>query len=184
MKESTRFRITGAVFLVAVGLIFVPMLFDVKREPVSTIQPIERQPIEVVPSLPEPPQLEPVVAAQEELRELVSDDGFLTESSTRVGEAVLEEVQRDSIAPAVQADDRQWAIQLGSFSSKVNAKNLVRKVAKDDHHVWTSTAKVNDHEVFRVAVGPFFSHEEASTQREQLSEQYTLNAIVVRYGMR
>lgn len=183
MKEKTRFRITGAVFLVALGLIFIPMLFDVDRAPVSEIPPLEQQPVEVAPELPEAPDLEPVIAAREELQQLVSSDGIMGETNTLIGEPVLVELSDDANEPPADSEVRQWAIQLGSFSSIVNARNLERKVAKDEHHVWTSTAKVNENEVFRVAVGPFLSREEASTQRKLLSERYTVNAIVVRYGM-
>lgn len=195
MKEKTRFRITGAVFLTAVALICVPMLFDVKRAPISEIEPLQRQPIDAVPEIPEPPDLAPVLSARDKIEALASEDGFVNSSGTRVGQPVLVVIEDESDsasvsdpepteAPTAALDDAQrWAIQLGSFSSKTNANNLERRVAADEHHVWTSTAKVNDTEVFRVAVGPYLSRDEASVQRKLLSEQYTVQAIVVSYSM-
>jgi cell division septation protein DedD len=89
LKEETRYRVTGSLFLLALAVIFLPMLFDGAGLPRVELEPVAPPPIAAV-ELPEPPALDPELPVRvEALAEQVDPEGFLTETDTRLGEPVL-----------------------------------------------------------------------------------------------
>ena len=51
MSEQTRYRITGSLFLLAVAVIFLPMLFDGDGIPRVVVEPVD---IDYVPEAVQP----------------------------------------------------------------------------------------------------------------------------------
>jgi len=90
MQERTRYRVTGSLFLLALAVIFLPMLFDGRGEPVPAM-PARPAP-ESPPDLPDFEEIVPasdVVERAEALQAEVDEGGFSTSSGTRFGEPVL-----------------------------------------------------------------------------------------------
>ena len=99
MREETRYRVTGILFLLALAVICLPMLLDGAGLPARRLPdlPMDDSLPEVQPLARRAPESE-FGARTEQLRRQVDDEGFLTRSGTRFGEPVLtpadEEAQR------------------------------------------------------------------------------------------
>jgi len=115
MSDRTRDRVMGGVFLTALAIIVLPMLFD--GAGVESPAP---------PSLPQAPATDagPVpamdpanLANAEALRKRIDDEGFDQSTSTKVGDPVIAPADRrlsTTLPPA-------WGVQLGSFTDRAKA---------------------------------------------------------------
>jgi len=72
-----------------------------------------------------------------------------------------------------------WLVQLGAFSSEVNAGNLVNRLKTDGFAAFARDVSVNGRTMYRVLVGPMKNRQEADRLQQRLSESTRLKAIVV-----
>ena len=171
MEIKTRDRIVGGVFLGSLVVIFVPMQFDESHGPALEIEPMPRMDIERVSEIPLP-NASTAASKRDELREIVDEDGFLTEHGTRVGDVTINEAVTDT---------GYWAVQLGSFKDADKADALRERLKDDGQRTWTSQAKIDDTVMTRVAVGPFSEREAAESFRREAAERYEIDGLVVGY---
>lgn len=194
-------RIVGALVLVALAVIFVPMLFnrddvdqhiavDAPAMPETPAAPIiETQPVEVP---------EPAVEAIPEDYEIIEEDS-VAESSIPASpiDAVPAEAQPAPEAPeqAVteapplmpeNAEEQRldtanlpvsWSVQLASLSSRENAEKLQKTLRSQGYNAYIRTADGMN----RVFVGPLVERAEANRLRDQLQRQHKLDGFVVRF---
>ena len=171
MKERTRYRISGSLFLIALAVIFVPFLFDgagVKRS--------------VVPPVPDAPDLPPVAVYDEVVPETdvvervadlaaeVDDEGFTTESGERFGEPVLRPVTEDTSI---------WAVQAAAFARLENAQELRSRLRDAGLEAFLSSTKLGVDVMHRVAVGPLLDQEDARSIALRIQREFDLEAQLV-----
>ena len=178
LTEQTRYRVTGAVFLVALAVIFLPMLFDGDGVESIDLPALTQQNI-AMPAIEQKPDMSQVLAEAESLREEIDDDGFLRESGGRIGEPILLPDADDLDDPSAVA---AWAVQVASFSQRNNAVALRDKLLGDGYQAVLSSHRDFDNIRTRVAVGPFVNKADAGALQAELAERYGLDAMVVRFS--
>ena len=174
MNERTRYRTTGALFLLSVGVIFVPMLFDRDDAPPVQLAPVNEdyQP-PVVRGLDRVPESD-FAARVEGLRAETDEQGFHRGTKTKMGEPVLS-------APNDQTD--AWAVQLGSFASADKARAFRDRLRADGYEAFLSSYKPEADVIRnRVAVGPLLDAERAERLAEELSGRYEVEARLMAFG--
>lgn len=175
MTERMRYRLTGAIFLIALAVIALPMLFDGAGIEPDALPPMP--PVEAVTEEVEAPVLdEDALAEAVELREGVDDEGFDREAGTRIGEPALVDADASSDAPV-----ESWAVQVASFSEQTNAVNLRDRLRADGYAAFLSESKRGNGRSTRVAVGPVIERSEAERLRGELAGRYAAQALVVRF---
>jgi DedD protein len=173
VKEETRYRVTGSLFLLALAVVFLPMLFDGAGLPTVELPPVEELPVaDVEAPEPEPPPAD-LVPRVEALRDQIDAEGFDTDTRTQVGEPVLSEA-----GPETQA----WAVQVASFADVENAKVFRSRLQEDGYEAFLSTIRSGDDVRTRVAVGPVQNRTEAASLQEQLSTRYRVNARLMAFS--
>ena len=175
MSERSRYQLTGGIFLVALAVIVLPMLFDgsgVRHAEIAPVAPIQPDSTPV-----EPPKIDDsALTAAADVRERVDDEGFDSTTGVRVGEPQLRSADEAQKAP-VEA----WAVQLASFSDATKATALRDQLRKDGYSGFLSDAKKGSVKITRVAVGPVIERTEADRLRDELARRYAKGAIVVRF---
>ena len=174
MDQQTRYRVTGSLFLVALAIICLPMLFDgeglvsIELDPLKPPAPGPRvTPMEAVA----PPS--DFVARVDELRRQVDDDGFLVDSGTRFGEPVL----------TVPVDGTSsWAVQIASFAEQTNARQFRTRLREQGYEAFISTAKAGTEIRHRVAVGPLMNESDADELRAELSQAHEVEARIMAFS--
>lgn len=196
-------RIVGALVLVALAVIFVPMLFnrddagrqvavDAPQMPEAPAAPaIETRLVEV----PEP-QVEPFP----EEYEIIDESQPTTEANAPaapISPAPVEPppvppvatepatVKAPASVPAAPEEKRldaanlpvSWSVQLASLSSRENADKLQKTLRSQGYNAYIRTADGMN----RVFVGPLVERAEANRLRDQLQRQQKLNGFVVRF---
>ena len=197
---------TGSIFLLALAVICLPMLFDGAGLPARHLPdlPMDEALPEIQPMSDRPPESD-FVARVEQLRTQVDEDGFLTDSGTRFGEPVLTsaetapeeappeqpnvEEESGGKAPAVrhaQAANRgatpAWAVQVASFAEAGNAEDFRARLRKDGYEAFISTAKADERVMSRVAVGPLLDRERAKSLQRELSARYEVQARLMAFS--
>lgn len=176
MSERTRYRISGSIFLLALAVIFLPMLFDGRTPAKPEI------PARPAADMPEPlPEYDEVVPATDtyervtELQQQVDDEGFTTATGERFGEPVL--------LPVSEASE-VYAVQAASFSNLENARNLREALRAQGLEAFISSARLTEGDtpgdpMHRVAVGPLLAMNDARDIAERIKRDYELDAQIV-----
>ncbi|MXW07387.1 MAG: SPOR domain-containing protein [Gammaproteobacteria bacterium] len=172
MDARKRNIVVGSIFLAAVLVIFVPMLFDKPVQITTEIDDFENPQIELPDLKIEEPSVDAVYEAGAKLDTLVDADGFDKETGVRVGEPEL---------TTEVAETKRWAVQLASFANEESAQNLVDQCLAAGDQAWLSVAKVDGKTMHRVAVGPFLRRDDAEDQSSTLETKYDIKPMIVAY---
>jgi DedD protein len=187
LKKRARRRLVGAIALVLLVVVFLPMFLDSEPKPLNqdiaiTIPPIPAPetaasppaspaPIAGMPNvLPPPPEPS---APKAELPE-AEPAPAPTPTPTRKPET----------RPAPTASADAYVVQLGAFSNAANARALRKKLQENKFKAYTELVKSPGGSRTRVRVGPYASREAADKARDQLKARKLVigDATVVRQG--
>ncbi|MBV1905778.1 MAG: SPOR domain-containing protein [Pseudomonadales bacterium] len=183
MNEQTRYRITGSLFVAALAIIFLPMLFDgagVNELHLSAIEPLSTSRAGAIPRqyTSEPSSNSSSIMDSSVLERSKVLDRKITQmqKKARLGETAFVQASEAQISNKLV-----WGVQLGSFNSEENAQTLQKKLEKDGYHAVLSRAKKNGATITRVAVGPMIREADAHSLRDKLSSSYKVEALVVNF---
>jgi DedD protein len=169
MDEQLKQRVVGAIVLVSLGVVFIPMLLGgppsngagIPASVALNPDPAgERFSSRVVPvDLPTPPpRAAPAPAA--------------VEAPVSSGPAV---------APAPGEAPRGWAVQLAAFSDPRNALDLRDRLKGLGYSAFVESAGTGGDKLTRVIVGPVREREQAQADLGSLLKATELSGMVVRF---
>jgi len=191
MDQKLKQRLTGAIILVSLAVIFIPVILE---GPDNDWLPRSH-------SIPEPPQLEyrtPVevplpitpppmfVDATGERPEAAGTDQTLP-AEPEQPVAAPSASDKQPVAPGGTLPSREttipsgaWVIQVGSFSQQKNALGLRDRLTAAGYAARTQAVAQGSDRVYRVLVGPFERRETAEKTRDGLDQKLQLKGIVTR----
>ena len=193
LDKGLKQRIVGALVLVALAVIFLPMLFsredelrqvvvDAPAMPNKPVTPeVELEPVEV----PEPvaqdevPPVEPVPQAPVET---VAEAPTQAATAPKVeAPAAIKPAEQVAEKPASELDANNlpvsWSVQLASLSSRSGAEKLQQTLRSGGYNAYIRTFDGMN----RVFVGPVIERAEADRLRDLLNRQQNLKGFVVRF---
>lgn len=184
-------RMVGALVLIALAVIFVPMLFnreddarrvevDAPAMPQTPAMPdVEVQPVEV----PEP-AAEPFPEEFEIIEEGPETEAQVPAEPITAPPAVAEPTPAPPVEqpkPEQRLDAANlpvsWSVQLASLSSRESAEALTAKLRSQGYNAYVRTFEGMN----RVFVGPLVERAEANRLRDVLERQQKLKGFVVRF---
>lgn len=207
MNIQLKQRLVGAVVLVSLAVIIIPMLLPgegsyTRQQPVSTIP---AEPDYRFAPLPEPPPAPPVAQAPPvPVEALPAPEAEKAPSPVTPAEAPADKAvaAKPATKPVIKPDlpvdaatpkhsavtkegDGQataWVVQVGSFSSARNAHALRDKLRKLGHASFVEAVKDKQGKtVYRVRVGPEVRRDLAEKLQQRLARDAKLKGIVLRY---
>jgi len=173
MEQPLKQRLIGAIILISLAVIFVPMLIGQKPTD-SDIISIE---------IPEPPKdLDSrILSLPEQETETLAEVSISKESGIKVTKSSPPAIPKPPTAKRVEGITA-WVVQVGSFSGEENANALSTKLMKAGFTAFVEQSSGKKGDVFRVRVGPELSKEKADAINAKLQKEHELpNAIVVKY---
>ncbi|WP_297794091.1 SPOR domain-containing protein [uncultured Marinobacter sp.] len=218
--DGLKQRIIGALVLISLAVIFVPMLFDEphSERTSSSINIPEEPPFPEVDA-PEPPaadapayrleesgepepvsdsdaqrQVQRVDEPQEPVSRSEPEPESPTETSEPVEQPVAQEPEPEREQPVQESSqqvdsaeyagslDGAWVVQLGSFGSADNARNLRNKVRDQGYNSHLQKIQRGDTTLTRVFSGPFAEKAEAERAKRALDREFGLNSLVTSGG--
>lgn len=177
LDKGLKQRMVGALVLVALAVIFLPMLFsrpDEQRQvvvdapampsmpamPEQSVVPVEVPEPEPIPEPPQPPQ---------------------TEAEPVAEPVVTAPPQAEPAKPVSHLDANSlpvsWSVQLASLSSRERAVELQQRLRSQGYNAYVRSVDGMN----RVFVGPVIERAEANRLRDQLNRQQKLNGFIVRF---
>ena len=73
----------------------------------------------------------------------------------------------------------RWILQVGSFSSAVNAEELVASLRLDGLSAYQETVSASGPSIYRVRIGPFLQREDAIRLERKMREERSLDGVVM-----
>ncbi len=203
LDKGLKQRIVGALVLIALAIIFLPMLLS--RQDESRHVVVEAPAMPQAPAMPEVAQ-EPVSVPEPELlpeepvpveqvattpAPLPTTPSALPPPTTPIAPAppappASKPPATASATPATPATQNRldanslpisWSIQLASLSNRASAESLQKTLRSQGYNAYIRSAEGMN----RVFVGPLIERAEADRLRDQLTKQQKLKGFVVRF---
>ena len=183
MNEILKQRLVGALVLIALGVLFWPLIF------VETDRPnIDRTPeVQPMPQLAEVdiPAPEPL-ADVESVREA---DALRAESETAQESPGLPApevpAQEDATPESPVLDERgipvAWVLQVATVSTREKAEKLTEDLVAEGYKAYHRTTRKDGKQLFRVFVGPVFEREKLAGVKRDIDKRLDVSAIIARY---
>jgi DedD protein len=184
MDRALKERIIGASVLVFFAVLIVPVFLDgpaedtsVMRETVTlpgqSAQGTRQQTIVLNRDRTEPvPQAtRPQAKAEPKPTPKITQSTAPAPTQSPTSESVTP-VKKETPAakPVVTSETGMWAVQMGSFSNKVNAERLATNLRKDGFAAFLSQLKTSSGELHRVRIGPQKDRDSAESIAAQLGK--------------
>lgn len=200
MEQQSRLkqRLVGVIVLVALAVIFVPMILNGEREEDFIVNgssvPARPAEIENIRQLEFGTKAESELPSEklairipvdkrsaalsivEKKPEPTKDAVKMPPPELRVSTPVVKK-KKQSVAPVTRA----WAIQVGSFKQKSNALKLRDKLRKQKYKAFVEGLQSNTGTVYRVRLGPYVSRTRAEQMRDKILTQQKMKGLLVRH---
>ena len=168
--DGLKQRLIGAVVLLAIAVIFLPVLFDRKRlEPIDTTTQIPPEPhinpIIITPPVA-PPNLDPAPAP---------DEMFVPDETAEA---------KPTIAPIRLSDDGQvqpWVLQVASFRDSAHAKDLTVKLISAGYTAFSRQSQHKNGPLVRVYIGPKLDKEALVKIQEEVNKKYQVESLLLEF---
>ncbi|MGY4534798.1 DedD protein [Pseudomonas sp. TE3786] len=196
LDKGLKQRIVGALVLLALAIIFLPMLLS--RQDESRHVVVDAPAMPQAPAMPEVSQ-DAVAVPEPELlpEEPVPADAPATTPAPLPSAPIASAAPSAPIAPKPAATASatpavpaatpnrldanslpiSWSIQLASLSSRASAESLQKTLRSQGYNAYIRSAEGMN----RVFVGPLIERAEAERLRDQLTKQQKLKGFVVRF---
>lgn len=185
MEQRSKQRLIGAVVLVALGVIFLPMLLSGPVEQTRVDIDLDMPSAPEVPPQPELPSAEsmttpePGAALADHARP--DPEALITEEAPAPIEEPPAGESREAADPSVPAGEVSDSVfvQVGAFQSRENAQRLVDELRGDDFPARLVEAEDQQGPSHRVQAGPFPDRPAAETAAQALADQHGLAGFII-----
>ncbi|WP_405118488.1 SPOR domain-containing protein [Pseudomonas leptonychotis] len=186
LDKGLKQRMVGALVLLALAVIFLPMLLS--REDESQRVQVDAPAMPVAPEMPDI-ELQPVVVPEPQLLPDEPVDADAVQPLESIETAAVETpavapVPAVPVAPPATPSKLDanslpisWSVQLASLSSGDGAQKLQKTLRTQGYNAYIRSVDGMN----RVFVGPLIERAEADRLRDQLNRQHKLNGFVVRF---
>ncbi|MDZ7804231.1 SPOR domain-containing protein [Thiohalophilus sp.] len=185
-ENQLKQRIVGAIVLVALAVIFIPMLLSGDRDgDMSIVEsniPAKPEHVDRVKTLDIEPPAAPPPAEPVRRRPVDEHTPPAPEPapSTASEETTAQtESRSDAQVDDSAVDNKAWAVQVGSFSQQSNALGLRDKLRKQGYSTFVEKVSIDNGPVYRVRVGPEVRRSKAEELQQELQAKLKLEGLVV-----
>ncbi len=173
MNDGLKQRIIGAFVLLALAVIFLPVLFNFSEE----------RSVDTTTRIPAMPEIKPVTIAEPKRVEDV-DPAPSPDQMYQLG--VVKPSQGESLLDEPSGLDdndllKAWLVQVIALSSEAKAQQMVDELKKDGHKAFVKQAKGSSGSLYRVFVGPNVEKQKALQAKQQIDKKYGVKSIVIRF---
>jgi DedD protein len=209
--ESPQFnpkhRIVGAIVVVALAVLLVPMILEENEPPAElksvtelpppktgsassdtrvVVTPVAElaEPVKV-PAKPEPviPSVKPVPpppAAAEEVAPPITETAP-DKAPEKVAAAAVKPARTAKAAPVPERISKGWVIQIGVYKERANAERLRKQLSAQGHKVNVDQVTLDGTNATRLRMGPFSDRATALKIQAQIEKESGVKAAVYHY---
>jgi len=184
-------RVVGGLVLLALAVIFIPMVLDFRKDYEQVISGTNIPPkpkdfrVETF-ELNETPQVKvPKLAPENSVEETLQQHPLVQQKHTADAVAPKREPKPVKQVTAVKKSApvkslrEGWTVQVGSFGSEKNAQGLRDKIRKRGFAAFVDSVNVKGKLSHRVRVGPEADKDKANTLKKRLQKEMSLKGLVI-----
>ena len=202
-RTQLKHRLVGAIVLVALGVIFIPMILTTDDEFNISETNIPAKPAELKQlaemAMPEPEPVQPNPNLQADLVDAhtptatapavaASDAPAAAQTNNATPDTTVAEQaetlapQSSSKKPATQNNkltDRAWIVQVASFSERNKALALRDRLRKAKYPTFVESVSAKNTKLYRVRVGPVVRRENADEWQQKIARDFKVPDALV-----
>jgi DedD protein len=181
---NPKHRVIGAIVLVSLGVIFVPMILDERTPPAAALAQLSEIPapetkilVTDVAQGPEqaapgssvdsaPSGTIPVAAAPSPPVAHVDETSTVNQQQKVAAHPAVQPPTKPHVQRAHEDEHKTWFVQVGTFSNGENAKQLANKLKARGFPVHLEKVALADTGAMRVRVGPYTNVQAKQVQTE------------------
>lgn len=199
MNDGLKQRIVGALVLVALGIIFIPVIFDKERiVPVDRTTQIPPEPEIIAIPLPEPPKAPRPKADEiqqpifgdfkiEDKKQNATDDAVAIQDAVAERDAVA--IQKEEIKPKnspkalsqIEPKVSAWVLQIASYKDVKLANALRDKLISQGQQAFVKEAATDLGPRFRLYLGPTVNKADLEKAKQKIDSDYGVTSIIYRF---
>ncbi|MES9941028.1 MAG: SPOR domain-containing protein [Candidatus Thiodiazotropha sp. 6PLUC2] len=183
LEERLKQRMLGGAVLVALIVIFVPMLIE---------EPVEKrdQSAHSIPIKPQSPTSQPVrtpepVKPQKKIASEAPPPKPAVEQKPKAQPkpkpVVKTKPKKAATSDKSRTSPTAWIIQVASLTNEKNAEKLVEKLRKADLPAQMELVKLDGKRHYRIRVGPEVDHRLAEKMLAKIKKDFKMNPKLMRY---
>jgi len=197
-ETNIKQRLTGAIVLIALAVIFLPLILDGQKKQQILESQIPDKPIsgEIIlvnidkQKHQQQEHEQPEVKAESEASEIIKAKEITPQ---KVKEVVVDKQPISTAVDATKVQKNQpridrpsykssaFVIQVGSFGSSSNANKLIKKLKAAGYKAYLRKGQSNGKTINRVLVGPELKRSNAESKLSKLNKISGLNSMIVTY---
>lgn len=91
------------------------------------------------------------------------------------------DMQPEEVGPALASEDplMRWIVQVGSFSSEDNARDLVSRLRASGLSAFDETLRTGTSIIYRVRVGPYLDRAKALEAEQKIADEMGIDGVVM-----
>ncbi|MHB8622867.1 MAG: SPOR domain-containing protein [Sulfuricaulis sp.] len=188
---NPKHRIVGAIIIVAIMVIVVPMILNERQPTSEAVKDIGEKSvggetsstkIVVAPMAGEESQAKPAAESAVEVVAPAPIVASAPKPETKPAAPVEKSspVKKPKAVP-IEKIAKGWIVQVGTFSNTDNAVRLRAKLKSHGHAVRTEMVRVAGKKAMRLRVGPFHDKEYAVKAQTQIRQETGVSGAVLTY---
>ncbi|MEJ2115770.1 MAG: SPOR domain-containing protein [Gammaproteobacteria bacterium] len=203
METTLKQRLIGAAVIIALAVIFVPMILDGsgRQESVALNMEVPPEPTFTFESnLPDPKELDQIPPIKRP--EKTNSENQVFESSSVQSKAIdtadknkpeqkettVSKANLDTKGRVVEATENHiktnpalsaWAVQVAAFGEKSKALALQEKLLASNFSAFTEQSGTGNKVIYRVKVGPELKRENAEKLRDKIQKEHGLKGSFI-----
>lgn len=209
MEQNLKQRLVGALVLISLAVIFLPLVFDRQQQRIDTSPYVIPEKPAITITAPDMEPLEQAASEQHAAVMKVTEEKRIQDEASAVADhaATSAPAVPAELAPAPVAQTREyleqekavdatwqdqpvtttvplaeaWVIQVGAFSSEANAKGLQDKLKSAGYAAFVKAGKTASGMLYKVYVGPEIRRAQLEQQKTELERKYNLKALILKY---
>ncbi len=182
MDQHLKQRIVGAVVLVSIAVIFIPMLFEERSElgelsiSETNIPPFpEKKVVEAVRPLPKIEEIEQQSKPLIKEPVLESPSVVVEKKEPEVAQPVVSSIKPEKAVTLALT----YLIQVASFSKESNAEQFSSQLKKAGYPAFIKSKTDGQRVKYRVVVGPELDKKRAAKSKSEIEKKFKLNAMIL-----
>lgn len=170
MDDGLKQRLIGAIVLLAVAVIFLPVLFDRER-----IEPLdETTQIPIAPEVPSVAIEEPTPLPVEEEAK-VAVEMFTPDESQAVS------LEQEPTGVDNNGVPKSWVLQVASYRIDGHAKEMRDKLIAEGYSAYTKEINAQSGKMTRLYVGPKFEKKVLIKDKAAIDKKYKVTTMLLKF---
>ena len=170
IDDGLKQRLIGAVVLLALAVIFIPVLFD--RDKI--------EPIDQTTQIPPPPDIEPLTIP-EPTPEPVEEAAVAPKTMFAPDEKQVQDLEDEPIAQQPSGEPKAWVLQVASYRFSTHAAEMRKQLSDMGYATYTREVPFKGGQLTRVYIGPKIDKSKLLEAKKRVDAKFDVDTLLLQF---